>query len=178
VTVRRTEVSSNSGGGVDVSGGSQVRLENVFVVANGTGVSMFGGAKVVDSQVEWVYVTMAANTASGEDSVQCVGGISGSIRNSLFFGTAINSVDIAGCGGLTFEGNASDTDLGGGNTNAGMLDVSWFVNPGSNDFHLAPGHPFGGVATWKDGDPLVDYDGDARPGMDGAADVAGADVPQ
>ncbi|RMG94603.1 MAG: hypothetical protein D6705_15815 [Deltaproteobacteria bacterium] len=81
---------------------------------------------------------------------------------------------------MTFEGNASDTDLGAGNTMSGMYDAGWFANPGGGDYHLSPSGAttFADVATWKEGDPPVDYDGDARPGVDGAKDYAGADVPQ
>jgi len=36
---------------------------------------------------------------------------------------------------------------------------------------------FTDIATWREGDPLVDIDGDPRPNEEGASDFAGADVP-
>ena len=173
VTVRQTEVSSNSGGGVDASD-SMLLLENTFITQNGNGGTS-PGIRATGGTLDVRYVTVAGNIASGADSLQCMGGFTGDVRNSLLFGLSTDSVN---CAGAAFAGNASDTDLGGGNVNEGPIQQSWFTDFNAGDFHLAPGHPFGGVATWKDGDPLVDYDGDARPGMDGAADVAGADVPQ
>lgn len=48
------------------------------------------------------------------------------------------------------------------------------------DLHLrydTLGMPFEDVAEWVQGDPLVDLDGDPRPGIAQAQDWAGADIP-
>lgn len=36
---------------------------------------------------------------------------------------------------------------------------------------------FSDIAAWLNGDPPFDFEGDARPDIDGTADYAGADVP-
>ena len=85
------------------------------------------------------------------------------------------------CDAATFDHTASEMDLAGAaNVNLGNFnDISpWFVNVGGGDFHLAtPPASISTAALWTDGDPLVDIDGDARPGADQVSDVAGADVP-
>jgi hypothetical protein len=60
-----------------------------------------------------------------------------------------------------------------------MANTSWFTGFAGGDFHLSGTHPAALelAATWMTGDPTTDIDGDARPTMDGATDVAGADVP-
>ena len=149
-------------------------MENSFVVANGTS-SASAGISVTNGALAVRYTTVADNSAMGVDTMQCLGGASGEVRNSILVDDVANSVDVAGCNQVTFEGNGADGDLGAGNKDVGAQNLSWFT--GANDFHLAPGHPFGDVATWKTGDPAKDYDGDARPGTDGTPDVAGADEP-
>ncbi|MBK8241533.1 MAG: hypothetical protein IPK74_38980 [Deltaproteobacteria bacterium] len=73
---------------------------------------------------------------------------------------------------------------GGSNiTTAGVMGATesmrWFAGYASGNFHLTPMAPAAilTAAQWQAGDPLVDIDGDARPGVDGSADVAGADIP-
>ena len=151
-------------------------MENSFVVLNGGATAPLGGLEVDSTDVDMVYVTVAGNTATAgvPATINCVQTVTGTIRNSVLVSGGA-SVDAAGCAQVTFEGNGADTDAGPGNTNVGAMQASWFT--GANDFHLAPGHPFGDVATWKTGDPAKDYDGDARPGTDGTPDVAGADEP-
>ena len=151
-------------------------MENSFVVLNGGATAPLGGLEVDSTAVDMVYVTVAGNaaTAGAPATMNCVQTVTGAVRNSVLVSGGA-SVDAAGCAQVTFEGNGADTDLGAGNTNVGAMQAGWFA--GANDFHLAAGHPFGDVATWKTGDPGKDYDGDARPGTDGAPDVAGADEP-
>lgn len=49
----------------------------------------------------------------------------------------------------------------------------------ADDFHLQNQGVtvFADIATWQAGDPLVDIDEQPRPGIRGASDHAGADVP-
>lgn len=74
------------------------------------------------------------------------------------------------CPNLTITGSALEMSQGD-NIALGNLDVGWFDGYLAGDFHLSGTHPaaINTAATWQTGD--------ARPDSDGAADVAGADVP-
>ncbi|MBK8717449.1 MAG: hypothetical protein IPN32_22290 [Deltaproteobacteria bacterium] len=74
--------------------------------------------------------------------------------------------------------NATETNHNGTNTPVGDFNTDWFSDANA-DFHLTPMAPAAilTAAQWQSGDPLIDIDGDARPGVDGSADVAGADIP-
>jgi len=71
-----------------------------------------------------------------------------------------------------FDDNANELELG-------VYDPDWFVDVGNFDSHLTGVAPPSLLTTaqWQAGDPTVDIDGDPRPDMNGADDVAGADVP-
>jgi hypothetical protein len=67
----------------------------------------------------------------------------------------------------------------GDNVALGDVQIGWFTNYLTGDFHLSAMHPgaIDTAAVWMTGDPMVDIDGDARVNTDGSPDVAGADVP-
>lgn len=54
------------------------------------------------------------------------------------------------------------------------MTPDWFQDTATANYLLDPGHGFGTVAEWNDGDPAVDIEGDDRPGVDGVMDMAGA----
>jgi hypothetical protein len=61
-----------------------------------------------------------------------------------------------------------------------VIGTGWFVSTPAANYHLTPegAATFADYAVWNTGDPLTDIDGDPRPGVDGAPDFPGADVPQ
>ena len=163
----------NVGGGIALSNGSQLQAENSVLGANGSGLVDAQALRVVDSSFDLRYVTMAGNDGTGVSSILCTGASNGSIRNGIVVGVDPGSVE---CRDLVIETSATDDTLrGDGVVPVGTFEASWFVAPGSGDFHLAPGHPFTDVAQWETGDPPVDLDGDRRPLRAGTPDVAGAD---
>lgn len=98
------------------------------------------------------------------------------VRNSLLvnFGGA-HAVQ---CASPAYEFNALDDATGFvNNTSVGDAELQWFVNPFFGDLHLANIAPvaIAAAASWSEGDPLVDVDGDPRPQLDGSPDFAGAD---
>jgi hypothetical protein len=163
----------NQGGGVSLSNGAVLHARNSVLGANGSALVDAQALRAASSSFDLRYVTMAGNDSVGLASIACTGGSAGTIANSIV--VALDPASIA-CRGLVVKHSAIDSFLDGeGVVLHDAFDAGWFVAPGAGDFHLAPGHPFDGVAQWQPGDPLVDLDGDPRPMRPGAPDVAGAD---
>jgi hypothetical protein len=59
------------------------------------------------------------------------------------------------------------------------MPEAWFEDFADGDFRLANQGItiFADIAEWNIGDPIVDIEGDMRPGVDGSPDYPGADVP-
>ncbi len=180
LTVRESRVWQNFGGGIKVNGG-KLRLENSFVVTNGGSFSMVSGLVISNgATVDVVYTTIADNDggAGVADSIDCTAVGPVKLRNSIVFGQSeAGSVDCASAAATTSVFD-SPTLIGDGNVMEPALDPSWFVAPETGNFAIKVGPPFDDVAIWLDGDPTRDYDGDMRPGQDGAKDYAGADRPK
>jgi hypothetical protein len=101
------------------------------------------------------------------------------IRNSLIGKFADGEVIY--CSGVSFENNGLEliewNKWKRGNTQIGDMSGTWFKDPPPGDLHLTPQAPvvLTTAAMWAEGDPLVDIDGDPRPGIEGALDFVGAD---
>lgn len=176
VTLRRSSVHNNPGGGIRQLGGTLV-LQNAAVDENGDGVHG-PGINLQYAELHALYSTIAGNDAIGDDNLQCLSA-TGDVRNSIMSGLSTGSIDID-CFTLDFDTNALDTAnfVGAGSVLVGAYDENWFVNPNEGDMRLddGPSSPFGDVALWLDGDPPLDVDGTARP-MGGELGYAGVDEP-
>ncbi len=180
---RRSEISANSGGGVQQSGGS-LRMENTFVVGNGNGFSEVGGISTTQgAELDLVYVSLLANNSKNKTgkSMSCSAETSGLVENSIILDDDAGVASVE-CAGLTFEYSVLDNCKLATGTNTckeNGLEAAWFVSPQTNNFHIKAGsmNPFKDAALWINGQPLTDYDGDPRPTVDGSVDYAGADVP-
>ncbi|MBP7290571.1 MAG: hypothetical protein KBB21_28350, partial [Nannocystaceae bacterium] len=114
----------------------------------------------------------------------CNAGATVTVRNSLLLSRADAASDIQ-CSNASISDSVTEANFPGGSniTTVGVMgateSMSWFAGYASGNFHLTPMAPAAilTAAQWQSGDPLVDIDGDARPGVDGSADVAGADIP-
>jgi hypothetical protein len=179
LTLRESRVWLNLGGGIKVNGG-ELRLENSFVVTNGGSFTAISGIVISNgATIDAVYSTIADNDgkAGVEDSLDCTNAGVVALRNSIVFGqSAASSVD---CVDATATTSVVDSTMltGEGNMTLPGLDPAWFVDPETGNFSVKAGAPFENVAIWLTGDPTGDYNGDARPGRDGAKDYAGADRP-
>lgn len=174
--IRRSRIYVNPGGGLKLSGGT-TRLENTFVVSNGSSFSSFAGAYLTNNaELTAIYSTIIDNDASmNADSLHCVNPGLITIRNSVIFGqSAQTSVNCSGA-----EATESVVDAmpiaGAGTQVMPTVQASWFKDPANGDFHIKAAAPFKDVAKWTSGDPTVDFDGEARPDVDGTPDYAGAD---
>ena len=169
----RARVVQNAGGGISLDNGAYALVRNSVLAANGSGFQPTTGLRVTGSSLDLLYTSVVANDGNVQDSLSC-SNATVTVRNSLLFGVSDDSV---GCPGLGATYSAADSNAGGLN-DVGPLNPMWFqtlpTNPALTAMGLAE---FGDVAQWQSGDPLIDIDGDARPGVDGSADVAGADIP-
>jgi hypothetical protein len=163
--LRRTVVRNNGGGGISVAGGD-LELANSVVALNGNGISIFGGISLNTADVFVTYSTIAGNdSANATMSVQCSNMVSGEVRNSIIVGADGESVGT--CAPLSFTTNAMDlaVPLAGGNVNVGAFVNGWFTSAAMGDYRLSASGQ--GVipeaATWQEGDPLFDFDGDPIP---------------
>ena len=112
-------------------------------------------------------------------AIECQGAtiVPGSrIRNSIL----VNFGDSPAveCASPAYEDNGlEDADGFAGNTTLGDVQPDWFVDTLSADLHLGLGAPLGvaDAAVWSEGDPVVDFDGDRRPAVEGSPDFVGAD---
>ena len=177
VVLERSSVHGNLGGGLRQLGGA-LRVDNSAVGANGDGVS--GPAlNLAYAEVEVIYATVAGNSGTQNDSIQCVESL-GTVRNSIVVGAEGGSVNLD-CFTLDFDRNAIDTvgfTGAEGTLVADPYNENWFSAPENGDFRLAAPAltPFGEVAVWEEGDPPLDGDGTERP-QGGEAAYAGVDEP-
>ena len=56
--------------------------------------------------------------------------------------------------------------------------IDWFTDAAGGNFHLSRDGQaqFTNIATWEDGDPPFDFEGEARPATNGSTDFPGADT--
>ncbi len=174
--LRRSRLFQNSGGGLKLSGGT-TRVENSFITSNGTAFSTFAGIYMTNNaELTAVYSTIIDNNATMyADSLHCVNPGLITLRNSVIFGQSEpTSVNCAGA-----EATHSVVDsmaiAGEGTQKFPTVQAAWFKDPASGDFHIKALAPFKDVAKWTTGDPAIDFDGEARPAVDGTPDYAGAD---
>lgn len=171
--VDRSRIVGNDGGGILAQNGAQLTLRNCFV---GGSVNNVASTTVNGSMATVLYSTLAAGYGTAT-AVTCDGAATVEIRNSLL--VAETDSDEIQCAGASIEYTAAEMNVGGTNTGLGDMSTAWFIAYGSGDFHLAAMPPIAIATTarWEAGDPPIDIDGEERSAVDGAADVAGADVP-
>ncbi len=175
--LKASTVFNNAGGGLRVLGGSLV-LDNAAVGNNGNG-ARGPGINAVYTTLDVLYSTIAGNDGVGADSLQCFE-TQGAVRNSIVVGANTNSAALD-CFSLDFSTTAIDSGSFAGNGGLHVVtpyNPLWFNDADGGDFRLGapPLTPFGDVALWLEGDPLLDADGTPRP-IDGTLGYAGADEP-
>jgi hypothetical protein len=124
-----------------------------------TGIDVGGG-----SSATVLYSTIGAQSSSPAMVCSNVGTVT--VRNSIL---AAQTNPAHACGAADLVSTAVRSNV----------TTGWFVNYASGDLHLSAtgSTQFADIATWLEGDPPFDLDGDARPDEDGTPDFAGADVP-
>jgi len=172
--IEKSRIVNNSGGGIVVDNGGSLFLENSFVGGN---VDDVDAILVVDGSAQINYSTLAGGGDLEEtaSALSCTPGSSVSVRNSIL--VAVSAGPELVCDDATVTDSALEGSLGD-NLELGELVPGWFASYALGDFSLVGGmYPpaIEMAATWLDGDPATDIEGDARPTTDGMPDFAGAD---
>ena len=173
--LRRSVITNNGQRGVDVAGGA-LRLLNTFVTFNGK-VEKGGGIVAHDlATVDVLYSTLIANEAAAgfAANLRCDEdqGWKVDVRNSVIVAKAGDSLDCP----ATISTSALDRDpAGDGNLSISFDALLGFFTVKGGVYAAKAGTALATVARWAHGDPTTDYEGDPRPGRDGASDYAGAD---
>ncbi len=183
--LRNSTIFGNATVGIEALMNSRVTLENMAVIANGSGADTPGGMSLQNvADFTILYSTIAGNlgTAAGND-LTCDTTSVGTIRNSIFMSDA-PGVD-AICPAAIFDScaidnNGADPDpvAAPGSRNV-PYSASYFAGIANGNAHISGQTTLdlSDVAVWRVGDPAQDVDGDPRPGIDGAPDWPGFDVP-
>ena len=191
-TLHESLVFFNGSAGLVVTGG-KLDLINTFVSDNSI-IDISGGAGIVAqgvADISILYSTMFGNagTAGGPGSIICSGDPQPQVelRNSVIYGASPDSIELADCV-VTTASCAYDYEVMAPEvTNDKILQLkmatieSYIVTNGQDAeaglYRPQPGDGNGlrTLGEWLDGDPEIDFEGDARPLEDGAEDYAGAD---
>ncbi|NVB41992.1 hypothetical protein G6O69_29465 [Pseudenhygromyxa sp. WMMC2535] len=164
-------IISNTGDIAILANQGHLMLRNTFVSQN----ESLSAIDVAGGTLDIGYSTIVTGLSINAIGIDCDGGSSGSVRNSIILtaGSA-PELDCANVEteGLFLEANAPE---------AFGEDSTWFVNTTIGDLHLTgnPTEVFDAIstfATWTTGDPLTDIDGDLRVNVDGQPTFVGADV--
>jgi hypothetical protein len=168
----RAAVVANQGGGIALTNGAYAQVRNCFV-GGAAGARPAIGAD--GGTLEVSYSTLGGNGINAV-ALTC-DGATVSVRNSILVAED-DAPEIACDATITYSATESGV-AGPGNVAVSDMEYGWFEGYIGGNFSLTgPGAGvFADIAQWNTGDPSVDIDGDLRPNVDGAADVAGADVP-
>lgn len=174
VHVRHSVLNALLDGGIDMSGSAEGKsvlfVENSFMTENGTAIAKFGPILLRQfARADLRYTTIALNKHTGPtvDCLNFMGKVD--IRNSVLieqgpkFGADCGANEILGV-----DDEAADQNSVG----------KWFSSFTNGEFRAKIGGELAGKANWDVGDPIGDYDGDARPPEDPTPDYAGADQPE
>jgi hypothetical protein len=180
LVLRRSVLFGNVIAGARLSGGS-LRLENSYVSVNGNPQTGEGGIYLADgAELDAVYSTWVDNRgqAGTPFAVACADGDPKEkvgVRNSLAINPGFNTL----CEGATVAHTGWSTEMAAGSNMAiASADLAKYLKvdldlPGV--YRVIAGAGLDELGAWEQGDPAIDFDGDARPAADNAPDFAGAD---
>lgn len=189
ILVRRSILGKNAMGGIQVTDGTKLRIENSFITANGYMGGLGGIVVLSGSLAEIIYSTLIDNRGwiGTSFGVQCYDDDLAtdetvSIRNSVVLNEGYNAVDFLSCNPIEITTTAYGVlpkDIQG----QGNLAVSWddfdtlLVADSENPewvFRSRGDSLLYDLGIWHSSDPIVDFDGKARPSIDGDKDFVGA----
>jgi hypothetical protein len=172
VTIDRSNISANTGGGVSISGGAAT-LTNNMIDRNGGLSSTIGNVKIDSvTALSFDFNTVAdgaTSNAAFATGVQCTAVTPVTLSDSFIFGSAAVQVSATNCSFAYTLSNQTISGSGNATTSA-----PGFINPTQNNYHIATTSP--AVAAANPAATIdVDFDGDARPMPAGTHDDIGAD---
>jgi len=161
-----TQVAQNSGGGITLAAGTSGFIRNCMVagVATTSPAIQNSGATL-----EVLYSTLGRTANFGDPVLECSGGTT-TVRNCIVVSETNAPGTEVDCPGVSIESSPE---------RATQTPEDWFgagFASGNYSLTAAGQTEFANIAIWELGDPPFDFDGDARPNIDGAMDYAGADT--
>lgn len=173
----RSQIIGNDGGGLLAEAGAELVLRNCFV---GDGTASANALAIDSASADVLYTTLGSGFDNFGDvfPIQCTTPVAVVVRNSVLV-SFDNAAGEISCSMAEVTNTASETLIPGvGNVALGAIEADWFADVTVGNFLLdSPPASIATTATWESGDPPTDIQGDPRPQLDGAPDVAGADVP-
>ncbi|MBK7826066.1 hypothetical protein [Nannocystis sp.] len=180
LVLRRGVLFGNAVAGARLNGG-KLRLENTYFSGNGNPQTGEGGIYLADgAALDAVYSTWVDNrgqagtpyavACSDDNPKEKVG-----VRNSLAINIGFNTL----CDGASVAHTGWSTDMvAGSNMAIASADLGKYLKvdpdlPGV--YRVIVGAGLDKLGAWEQGDPAIDFDGDARPNTADAPDFAGAD---
>lgn len=161
--------------------GGAVHFENSFITSNGNMQNGAGGIYLgAGARLEAVYTTWVDNQAAAgtQYSVACdedADTETVEVRNSVAINKGFNTL----CDGASVATTAWSTEAPtGSNIAVGFADLGAYLAADVSlmgVYRAIPGSALNDLAMWEDGDPAIDFDGDARPSGNNSPDFAGAD---
>jgi hypothetical protein len=170
LTINSSTIGGNAGGGISATG-SRFTLVNNFIVQNGGAGALVGGASLsgaADSRLEHNTIAGNVRSAGAVAGLLCVGSLVGT--NNLIFGNSNGAAEVSSECSHRFSLIGPEPEDGEGN----RADPPTFADASSGDFHLAPRSV--GIDQAEASSVSEDIDGDPRPQGDGA-DIGADEVP-
>lgn len=178
--VRRNQLAQNLYS-IHIAEGTTLRLENSLVAHFDMGAALEIGAASI---ANLLYTTLGDVTQHESGLFVCLDGTAGlDARNSALLSHGlVDTFSCATSAAQLTDSLVSASELENADTNTSVIPPQAvpqiFMDWNGGDLHVfGDGLPLAGVARWKQGDPRTDVDGDPRPLMDGAPDIAGGDRP-
>ncbi len=187
VYLDRAQVVQNTGGGLRLTNAGYAQVRNCFI---GGDIGQPAIAVNSASTASLLYSTLGGSFSTSP-ALSCSAAGDVVVRNSIL--VARNSNPEVSCASASVTFSASEATAGMGNVMLGTMGdpeaAAWFENYDNGEFALsAPPAAVLTAASWRTADPsdepprladdpATDIDDDARPNVDGTADVAGADIP-
>lgn len=173
--LRRTSIYAYDGTGIGIGNGGSLFAENSMIGPPAGDYGTTGVSATYGSVIDVRYSTIVGN----ERGLSCeVGNSSGRVGNSIIAsminGYSVND-NVQDCSeAFTLVTNAVD-QMGYG-TKIASYSPTWFTNPSTGNLHLSAAGKVAipAIAVRTSDDPLLDFDGDARPA---SAGYPGADQP-
>ena len=179
--LRDSVVTRSAGGGVSVTNGRVVLVNNVIVDNGGNTSSSFGGLRLdvgVDPTSVVQSNTVAGNNAMATDGITCLNDTI-TVLNSIVFGDGLKARIAGTC---IFDHTLYGPDdpgalLGTARGNMLVPNMAAFMFRGPADYHLDPGSIAKGKGTVTGLAPEAAKDLDGQPRPQGAPDVGADEIP-
>lgn len=178
---------SDASNGMIINGTATLQRTRVWGHYVGGGVTLTGSLDLINSIIHQNEYTNDGLANDGGDlrmlystvvgAVTCTNGATATIRNSIVVGHASEAGQVCAAAVVDYSVVNQGAGQGTGNVVVAPADLpNIFVDSAQyeGDYHVLVDSVPSGVAVWEEGHPVVDFDGDERPG---AGDYAGADIP-